>query len=197
MAADAVNGQHRGVKSPALTPADRAVLVLLAGWVRAWRQALLIVRPETLLGWHRAGFRALWRWKSRPGPGRPPLPAETVGLIRRMADENPLWGIERIRGELLKLGIRVAKRSIQTYLRGRRAPRPPGQPWATFVRNHAPEIWACDFLPVTDLLFRQMYAFFVPGSARRRDAPPDRRLGRSAAARGDPLWPATPLSDPR
>ncbi len=159
---------RRGVKSPALTPAGRAVLVLLAGRVRAWRQALRIVRPETLLGWHRAGVRALWRWKSRPGPGRPPLPAETVGLIRRMADEHPLWGTERIRGELLKLGVRVAKRTIQTYLRGRRAPRPPGQPWATCVRNHAPEIWACDCLPVTDLLFRHMSACFVVALGSRR-----------------------------
>ena len=113
-----------------MTRADRAPLVLLAGRVRAWHQALLIVRPETLLGWHRAGFRALWRWKSRPGPGRPPLPADTVALIRRLAEENPLWGAERIRGEPLKLGIRVAKRTIQTYLRSHRTPRPQGQPWA-------------------------------------------------------------------
>ena len=111
--------------------------MLLAGRVRAWRQALLLVQPETLLRWHRAGFRALWRRKSRPGPGRPPLPAETVALIRRLAAENPLWGAERIRGELAKLGIRVAKRTIQAYLRGRRAPRPRGQTWATFLRNHA------------------------------------------------------------
>ena len=75
-----------------------------------------------------------------------------------MAAENPLWGAERIRGELGKLGIGVAKRTIQTYLRGNRAPRPRGQSWATFLRNHAPEIWTCDFLPVTDLLFRPLFA---------------------------------------
>ncbi len=91
---------RRAGTRPALTPADRALLVVLAGRVRAWRQALLIVKPETLLGWHRAGRRALWRRKSRPGPGRPALPAETVALIRRLAAENPLWGAERIRGEL-------------------------------------------------------------------------------------------------
>ena len=83
---------RRNVKRPALTPTDRALLVVLAGRVRAWRQALLVVQPDTLLRWHRAGFRAFWRRKSRPGPGRPPLPAETVALIRMMAAENPLWG---------------------------------------------------------------------------------------------------------
>ena len=89
------------------------------------------------------------------------LAAETVALIRRLASENPLWGAERIRGELGKLGLRVAKRTIQTYLPDPRAPRPRGQTWATFLRNHAGETWACDFLPVTDLLFRPLYVFFV------------------------------------
>jgi transposase InsO family protein len=159
---------RRSVTRPVLTSTDRALLVLLAGRVRAWRQALLVVQPETLLRWHRAGFRALWRWKSRPGPGRPPLPAETVDLIRRMAAENPLWGAERIRGELAKLGLRVAKRTIQAYLHGSRAPRPRGQRWATFLRNHASGIWACDFLAVTDALFRPLYAFFVVELATRR-----------------------------
>ncbi len=159
---------RRSVKRPVVSRADRAFLVLLAGRVRAWRQALLLVQPETLLRWHRAGFRSFWRWKSRSGPGRPPLPPETVALIRRMATDNPLWGAERIRGELVKLGLRVAKRTIQTYLRGRRAPRPRGQTWAAFLRNHAHEIWAGDFLPVTDLLFRPLFAFFVVELATRR-----------------------------
>jgi len=159
---------RRGVARPAVTRADRALLVLLAVRVRAWREALLLVQPETLLRWHRAGFRALWRRKSRPGPGRPPLPPESVALVRQMAANNPLWGAERIRGELGKLGVRVAKRTIQTYLCGHRAPRPRGQTWATFLRNHAHEIWACDFLPVTDLLFRPLYAFCVVELATRR-----------------------------
>jgi len=85
-----------------------------------------------------------------------------------MAADNPLWGAERIRGELGKLGIGVAKRTIQTYLRGNRSPRPRGQTWATFLRTHAAGIWACDFLPVTDLLFRPLFAFFVVALARRR-----------------------------
>jgi len=158
----------RSVARPAVTRADRALLVLLAGRVRAWRQALLLVQPETLLRWHRAGFRALWRRKSRPGPGRPPLTAETVTLIRQIAAKNPLWGAERIRGELGKLGIPVAKRTIQTYLRGTPPPRPRGQTWATFLRNHAAATWACDFLPVTDALFRPLFAFFIIELATRR-----------------------------
>jgi putative transposase len=142
--------------------------VLLAGRVRAWRQALLLVQPATLLRWHHAGLRVLWRRRSRPGPGRPPLPAETVALIRRLAAENPLWGAERIRGELGKLGVGVAKRTIQTYRPSTRAPRPRGQTWAAFLRNHAPESWACDVLPVTDLLFRPLFAFFIISLGSRR-----------------------------
>ncbi len=105
---------HHSVARPTLTPADRALLVLHAGRVRAWRHALLIVRPATLLGGHRAGLRSCWRRQSRPGPGRPPLAAETIVPIRRMAAEHPRWGAERSRGALGKAGIRVAKRTIQT-----------------------------------------------------------------------------------
>ena len=159
---------RRHVARPAVTATDRTLLVLLAGRIRAWRPALFLVQPETLLRWHRAGFRALWRRKSRPGPGHPPLMAETVALIRRLAADNPLWGAERIRGELLKLDIRVAKRTIQTYLPAPGRQRPHGQPWATFLRNHAPDIWACDFLPVTDLLFQPLFAFFVVELSTRR-----------------------------
>ncbi len=159
---------RRSVKRPVVTAADRALLVLLAGRVRPWRQALLLVQPETLLRWHRAGFRSCWRWQSRPGPGRPPLPAETIALLRRLATAHPRWGAARSRGALGKLGIRVAQRPIQTYRRGHRAPRPRGQTWATFLRNHAPDSWACDFLPVTDLLFRPLHAFFVIAHGSRR-----------------------------
>ena len=159
---------RRSVTRPAVAAADRALLVLLAGRIRAWRQALLLVQPETLLRWHRAGFRALWRRKSRPGPGRPPLAPETIALIRQVAAEHPLWGAERIRGELGKLGIRVAKRTIQTDVRGATSPRPRGQTWAAFLRNHAGAIWACDFLPVVDLGFRPLFAFFIIELATRR-----------------------------
>ena len=161
---------RRSVKRPRCTSVDRALLLLLAGRVRAWRQALLIVQPETLLRWHRELFRRSWRRTSRvAAPAhRPPLAPETITLIKEMAATNRLWGAERIRGELLKLGIRVAKSTIQRYLREARPPRRAGQPWATFLRNHAPAIWACDFLPVTDLLFRPVYAFFIVALESRR-----------------------------
>ncbi len=147
---------RRGVKRPRCTPADRALLVLLAGRVRIWRSALLIVQPDTLLRWHRQLFRSYWRRRSRAAAPahRPALAPATVALIREMATANRLWGAERIRGELLKLDIRVAKWTVQQYMRDARPPWRAGQPWATFLRNHADDVWACDFLPVTGLLFR-------------------------------------------
>jgi putative transposase len=159
---------RRSATRPVLTPADRTLLVLLAGRLRAWRQALLIIKPDTLLGWHRAGYRSFWKWRSRPRPGRPPLAESTIALIREMAAANPLWGAERIRGELLKLGLPVAKRTIQKYLRGAHRPRPRGQTWSTFLRNQAKGIWACDFLHCTDLCFRSVFAFFIVEHATRR-----------------------------
>jgi len=160
---------RRSVKRPRCTPADRALLVLLAGRLCAWRDALLIVQPETLLRWHRQLFRRYWRRRSRTAAPahRPPLAPETVALVRAMAAANHTWGAERIRGELLKLDLRVAKSTIQRYARDARPPR-GGQSWATFLRNHAQEIWACDFLPVTDALFRPLYAFFVIALETRR-----------------------------
>jgi transposase InsO family protein len=157
---------RRSGKRPVLTPADRTLL--LAGRLRSWRQALFIIQPDTLLRWHRAGYRLFWKGKSQPKPGRPPLAETTIILIRQMAAANPLWGAERIRGELLKLDIHVAKRTIQKYLRGTRRPRPRGQTWTTFLRNQAEGIWACDFLHCTDLCFRSVSAFFIVEHATRR-----------------------------
>jgi putative transposase len=161
---------QRSVKRPRCTAADRTLLVLLASRVRAWRQAMLIVQPDTLLRWHRQLFRRFWRRKSRGAPRTrsAKVSSETIALIREMAAANRLWGAERIRGELAKLDIRVAKWTVQKYLRDARPPKRAGQTWATFLRNHAGEIWACDFLPVTDLLFRPLYAFFSVALDTRR-----------------------------
>jgi len=137
------------------------LLVLLARLVRTWNQALLIVQPETLLCWHRELFRLYWKRKSKAASHKPKVAEETIALIRQMARENRLWGAERIRGELLKLGIRVCKRTIQKYIRGVRTYQPRGQKWSIFLRNHAAQIWACDFLQVTDLFFRPLFAFFL------------------------------------
>jgi putative transposase len=151
---------QRQVKRPTFTRTDRILLVLLARIVRTWQQALVIVQPDTLLRWHRELFRMYWKRKSMIASHTPKVAAETIALIRQMATDNRLWGAERIRGELLKLGIRVCKRTIQKYLRGVRTHQPRGQKWSTFLRTHADQIWACDFLQVTDLFFRPLFAFF-------------------------------------
>jgi putative transposase len=147
---------RRQGKRPACTKADRMLLVLLARILRSWKQALVIVQPETLLRWHRQGFKLFWRYTSRTASTTPRISPEIVDLIKEMARDNRLWGAERIRGELLKLGIRVCKRTIQKSMRTVRSQQPRGQTWATFLHNHAGQIWACDFLPVTDLFFRIM-----------------------------------------
>jgi putative transposase len=146
----------RSVKRPRLTAADRGLLVLLASRLRTWAGVLAIVRPETVLRWHRQGFRLFWRRRSRlRSSPNPKVAAETIALIREMAAANRLWGADRIRGELLKLDVRVSKRTIQRYVRQAGPPRRSGQAWSAFLRNHAGEIWACDFLSATDLLFRR------------------------------------------
>jgi transposase InsO family protein len=158
----------RAAKRLRRTAADRGLLIILAGRLRTWADAPVIVRPETVLRRHRQGFRRFWRRKSRAATCTARLAHETIALIRQPGRQNPLWGADRIRGELPKLGIRVSKRTIQRYLRQASPPRRSGQAWSTFLRNHAGEIWACDFLPVSDLLFRPLYAFFVVTLGSRR-----------------------------
>jgi putative transposase len=152
---------RRQVKRPACTKTDRMLLVLLAKMARSWKQALFIVQPETLLRWHRQGFKLYWKYRSRAPSAKPKISEETVALIKEMASNNRLWGAERIRGELLKLDIHVCKRTIQKHMRSVRLASPRGQKWSTFLHTHAEQIWACDFLPVTDLFFRSMFVFFI------------------------------------
>jgi hypothetical protein len=135
---------RRQVKRPICAKTDRMLLVLLARMVRTWKQALFIVQPETLLRWHRQGFKLSWKYKSRAASAKPKIAAETVALIKEMTSNNRLWGAERLRGELLKLGIHVCKRTIQKYMRPVRTARPRGQKWSIFLHNHAEQIWACD-----------------------------------------------------
>ena len=159
---------NRSVKRPRFTRADRLLFVLLASKLQGWKDALLIVKPETVLRWHRQGFRLFWKRKSHARSHEPKVSAETIVLIKEMAINNRLWGAERIRGELLKVGIKVAKRTVQRYMRRMRSPRPHGQIWATFLRNHANAIWACDFLQVTDIFFRPLFAFLITEHGSRR-----------------------------
>ena len=159
----------RQVKRPKLTWRDRAWLVVLSSRVKNWKNALPIVKPETILRWHRDLFRWVWKRKSdKARRGRPALPSERVALIRRLAKENITWGAERIRGELLKLGLPIAKSSIQKYLKGRRAAKPGSQTWSTFVRNHASAMWACDFLQTRDVWFRDIFVFVIIELSSRR-----------------------------
>src|SRR5213079_20826 len=126
-----------------LTNGDRLFLVLLYRWFPSILKAITIIRPETLVRWHRAGFRRYWRWKSRSLGGRPQIDADLRALIRRMSVDNPPWGAPRIHGELLKLGFEVAQSSVAKYMVKRCGP--PSQGWRTFLRNHAPDMppWTC------------------------------------------------------
>ena len=128
-------------------------------------KVITVIRPETLVRWHRAGFRRYWCWKSRPFGGRPQIGAELRALIRRMSIENPLWGAPRIHGELLKLGFEVAQSSVAKYMVKRSGP--PGQGWRTFLRNHAPDIAAMDLFVVPTIGFSLLYAFVIVRLDRR------------------------------
>src|ERR1700680_5252070 len=142
-----------------LTNNDRWFFIQLYRWFPSILQVLTIVRPETLLRWHRAGFRCYWRWKSRPRGGRPQIDTELRVLIRRMSVENLLWGAPRIHGELLKLGFSVAQSSVAKYMVKRRGS--PSQGWGTFLRNHAPDIAAMDFFVVPTIGFKLLYGFVI------------------------------------
>jgi transposase InsO family protein len=126
-------------------------------------QVLTIIRPETLVRWHRASFRCYWRWKSRPLGGRPQIDTELRALIRRMSMENPLWGAPRIHGELL--GFEVAQSSVAKYMVKRRSP--PSQGWRTFLHNHAPDIAAMDLFVVPTIGFDLLYALVIVRLDRR------------------------------
>ena len=148
-----------------LTNGDRLFLIRLYRWFPSVLQTITIVQPETLMRWHRAGFRRYWRWKSRSLGGRPQIDGEVRALIRRMSVDNPLWGSPRIHGELLKLGLEVAQSSVAKYMIKRAGP--PSQGWSTFLRNHAPNIAAMDLFVVPTIGFGLLYAFVIVRLDRR------------------------------
>ena len=134
---------------------------------RVWRdwRIVVIVKPETILAWHRRGFRLFWAWKRR-GRGRPTVTAEVRALIRTMSEANPLWGAPRIHGELLKLGVTVSQAAVAKYMvRGR---RPPSQTWRTFLANHATQIMAADFFVVPTITYRLLFVLIILAHDRRR-----------------------------
>jgi transposase InsO family protein len=144
---------------------DRLFLVQLYRWFPSVLSTIMIVRPETLVRWHRAGFRGYWRWKSRSRGGRPQIAGDLRTLIGRMSIENPLWGAPRIHGELLKLGFDVAQSTVGKYMVKRSGP--PSQGWGTFLRNHAPDIAAMDLFVVPTLGFDLLYVLVIIRLARR------------------------------
>jgi putative transposase len=159
--------QRSARKRPRLTPGDRLLWVWLSWIWGDWRSTLAIVKPETVVAWHRAGFRLFWTWKVRRGqPGRPLISREIRDLIRRMCRENPLWGAPRIHGELLKFGIDIGETSVSKYMV--RGPKPPSQTWRTFLDNHLTQLVSIDFFTVPTLRFQVLYVFLVLAHDRRR-----------------------------
>jgi putative transposase len=159
--------QRSAKKRPTLDTADRILWVWLSRVWAGWRSALVIVKPETVLAWHRKAFRLFWTSKIRRGkPGRPPVPREVRDLIRRMSKENPVWGAPRIHGELLKLGINIGETSVSKYLVRHR--QPPSQTWRTFLDNHVQSLVSVDFFTVPTIGFQILYVFLVLSHERRR-----------------------------
>jgi len=158
---------RRRSKRPQLGRFDRAFWVWLSNWWPRWREALHLVRPETVIRWHRQGFRALWSWKSRRGRmGRPQVGSELADLVRTIALANPIWGAPRIHGELLKLGLDVSRRTVARLMP--RRPTPPSQTWRTFLQNHLTDLVSIGFFVVPTATFRVLYVFVVLLHHRRQ-----------------------------
>jgi len=159
---------HRG-PWPKLRPVDRVFWVLLSRFWNGWRESLVMVKPATVVAWHRKGFKLFWRWKSRKrGVGRPQISVEVRRLIIEMAEMNVGWGAPRIHGELLKLGVEISEITVSRYMPKRPPPAASRQRWSTFLRNHLHETLAVDFAVVPTATFGILYVFFVLSLNRRR-----------------------------
>jgi len=158
---------RRRSKRPRFGRLGRLLWVWLSNHWAGWREALHLVRPKTVIHWHRQGFRAFWTWKSRRRQtGRPPVASELADLVRTMALANPLWGAPRIHGELLKLGLDVSQRTVARLMP--RRPKPPSQTWRTFLQNHVADLVSVDFFVVPTATFRVLYVFVVLLHHRRQ-----------------------------
>ena len=149
-----------------LSTADGLLWVWLSRLWSGWRSALVIVKPETVIAWHRHGFRLYWRWKSRHPLGRPSVSREIINLIRKMSLANPRWGAPRIHGELLKLGFQLSQATVAKYMVRRR--KPPLQTWRTFLGNHAKDLVSADFFVAPTVFFRVLFVFVILSHDRRR-----------------------------
>jgi transposase InsO family protein len=162
---------QRGKKRPRLKPSERVLWAVLSRFWSDWKSSLIIVKPKTVIAWHKQGFRLFWRWRSHTGKvGRPRIPSEHIALIKRISRENPGWGEDKVAEELgLKLGVHHAASTIRRYMV--RVPDPErGQSWRRFLTNHAHEICACDFLVQYTALFNVVYVFVVMELETRRIA---------------------------
>src|SRR5260370_13152839 len=158
---------RRSTNRPRLHDRDRLFWIALSQLWRDWRSILVIVKPETVIKWHRQGFKCYWRWKSRSGRvGRPKIDTEIRDLIRRMSRENPIWGVPRIQAELHLLGYEIAESTVAKYRV--RIRKPPSQTWKSFLRNHAGQIAAIDFFTVPTVTFNILYGFVVLLHDRRQ-----------------------------
>lgn len=153
---------------PTLKEAGRLFWVILSRIWSGWRNAVVIVKPDTVVRWHRRAFKLYWRHKSRGGKrGRPAIDPEVKALVLKMADANSTWGAPKIHGELLKLGISVSERTVSGIL-SRHRPKPPSQTWRTFIKNHMPDMVGVDFIVVPTIRFRVLYVFVILSHAHRR-----------------------------
>ncbi len=157
----------RSSPKPRLTPSDRFSISFLTDLYDSWREALLIVQPETVIRWHRQSFRVFWKWKSRSTPGRPAIPPAQINLIKQMANENPLWGAPRIHGELLKLGFDISESTVLRHM-PKKTPKTSKQRWKTFLKNHSAQIVSVDFLVVPTITFKLLYVLVFLSHDRRR-----------------------------
>ena len=150
---------QRKVGRPRLKSSDRIFWAWLSRLWNGWRSTLLIVQPQTVVAWHRQGFKLYWRFKSGKRPGRPKISREIRILIQRMAQDNPTWGVPRIKSELALLGYEVAESTVAKYMC--RQKKPPSQTWKTFLLNHATEIAAIDFFTMPSVTYRIFYVFVI------------------------------------
>jgi putative transposase len=158
---------QRTNERPKVNDGDRMFWTMACEFLENWKEHLVIVKPDTVVRWHRHGFRYYWRWKSRAKPGRPKLDAKVIALIKRMSKDNPLWGAPRIQDELALVGHEVAESTVAKYMV--KTPDPKRQPtWRTFLRNHLDVSAGCDFFAVPTLTFRLLYVFVVLSHDRRR-----------------------------
>jgi len=158
----------RHKKRPQIRTKDRLFWVMLCRFWSNWQEPLIVVKPETVIRWHRRGFKLFWKYKSRlKGPGRPPISPEIRDLILKMANANPLWGAPRIHGELLKLGIEISERTVSNLM-SRRKPKPPSQTWRTFLKNHMMNMVSIDFFTVPTAKFRVLFVLVILSHNRRQ-----------------------------